>query len=111
MILRRAGRVEGPRAVVALAPADGVVGGRKVAGAVGARGVACGACGLRAARVDVRAPRALTHARAAAEEGRRRGRAGAVPGGGRDLHGRPDPLQRHDRQGQEGQWLPPLLQA
>ena len=42
--------------------------------------------------------------------GRGRCRAGAVPGSRHHLHGRPDPLQRHHRQGQAGQRLPSLLQ-
>ena len=36
--------------------------------------------------------------------------AGALPGDGRHLHGRPHPLQRHHRQGQTALRLPPLLQ-
>ena len=42
--------------------------------------------------------------------GRRGRRAVPVPGDGHHLHGRPDALQRHHRQGQEALRLPPLLQ-
>ena len=78
--------------------------------------------GLRHRRHPDQGRRGARHRQAHDREGRRHhdhrrlvvGRGGrravAVPGDGRHLHGRPDPLQRHHRQGQARLRLPPLLQ-